>query len=84
MANLANNPVDTRTFAQFCAGLTKRDWIDIQAEIALKLRRSAQTIYYWRSGSRIPCSIPERKIVSDLINRKFNINTRYWTLFPEA
>ena len=82
MANLVNNPVDTRTFAQICAGLTKRQWVELQGEIAQKLKRSTQSIYNWKRGSRVPSSATERVKISNIVNAKFNIATRHWTLFP--
>lgn len=83
MANIENNLVDTRTFAEICAGLTKRQWVELQGELAQKVKRSSQTIYNWRGGRVAPGSALERKTVSDHINRKLGITTRHWTLFPE-
>ncbi len=82
MANLENNPVDTRTFTQICAGLTKKQWVELQGELAQKLKRSMQCIYNWRRGPRIPSSASERVKISNHINTKYGINTRHWTLFP--
>ncbi len=82
MANLENNPVDTRTFPQICAGLTKKQWVELQGELAQKLKRSMQCIYNWKLGPRIPSSASERVKISNHINSKYNINTRHWTLFP--
>lgn len=83
MANLENNSVDTRTFVQICAALTKRQWVELQGELAQKLKRSMQCIYNWKRGVRIPSSASERVKISDHINKKFNIFTRHWTLFPD-
>jgi hypothetical protein len=83
MANLENNSVDTRTFPQFCAGLTKRQWIDMQTDLVIALRRTHQCIYNWKRGYRVPGSAVEKAKVSNYINRKFNANTRHWTLFPD-
>ena len=52
MANLENNSLDTRTFGQFCDGLTKRQWVELQGELAQKLKRSLQCIYNWKKGSQ--------------------------------
>lgn len=82
MANLENNSVDTRTFAQICDGLTKLQWIDLQNDLASKLKRSHQCIWNWKKGIRIPSSASEARDLSNLINRKYGILTRYWTLFP--
>lgn len=83
MANLENNSLDTRTFAQICEGLSKKEWVELQSELMQKLKRSAQCIYKWRKGQCIPLSIMERLHISNHVNKKFNVYTRYWTLFPE-
>lgn len=83
MANLENYSRDTRTFMQICATLTKRQWVELQGELSQKLKRSHQCIYNWKRGVRIPSSATERVKVSDHINKKFNIFTRHWTLFPD-
>ena len=83
MANLGNNSLDTRTFAQICATLTKRQWVEMQGELAQKLKRSLQCIYNWKKGVRIPSSASERVKVSQYINQKYKITTRHGTLFPD-
>lgn len=83
MANLENNSLDTRTFQQICAGLTKRQWVELQGELAQKLKRSLQCIYNWKRGVRIPSSASERVKIAEHINKKFNTYTRHWTLFPD-
>lgn len=83
MANLENNSVDTRTFCQICATLTKRQWVELQGELAQQLKRSLQCIYNWKRGVRIPSSPSERVKVSNYINKKFNTYTRHGTLFPD-
>ena len=82
MANLENNLVDTRTFAQICASLSKRQWVELQGELAQKLKRSMQCIYNWKRGDRIPGSASERVKISNHLNSKYGITTRHWTLFP--
>lgn len=84
MANLENLSLDTRTFIEFCSGLSKREWIDLQCDLSQKLKRSTQCIYNWKKGVRAPSSPSERKSISDYINKKFGITTRYWILFPES
>lgn len=83
MANLENNSLDTRTFGQICDGLTKRQWVELQGELAQKLKRSLQCIYNWKKGYRVPSSASERARIAEHINRKFNIATRHWFLFPD-
>lgn len=83
MANLGNISVDTRTFPQFCESLSKTQWVDMQADLISKLKKSAQCIYKWKKGHCIPSSAMERAKVSEYINKKFNTYTRHWTLFPE-
>lgn len=83
MANLENNSIDTRTFTQFCEGLTKRQWVDLHCDITSKLKRSPQCVYKWKRGDTFPSSVSERVKISEIINRKFNILTRHWTLFPD-
>ena len=83
MANLENNSLDTRTFGQFCESLTKRQWVELQGELAQKLKRSLQCIYNWKRGYRVPSSASERARIAEHINRKFNITTRHWFLFPD-
>lgn len=82
MANLENNPVDTRTFVQICAGLSKKEWVELQGELAQKVKRTGQTIYYWRKGQKNPSSTLERVLISNHINKKYGITTKHWTLFP--
>ena len=83
MANLENNSIDARTFVQICASLTKREWIELQGDLMTSLKRSAQCIYNWKKGVRVPSSNSERVKVATHINKKFNTNTRHWTLFPD-
>jgi hypothetical protein len=83
MANLENNSADTRTFVQFCASLTKRQWVDLHADIVAKIKRSPQCVYKWKTGVTFPSSVTERAKISEIINRKFNLATRHWTLFPD-
>lgn len=84
MANVVNNPVDTRSFVQICAGLTKREWVELHGDLMQKLKKSAQCIYKWKRGESMPSSAMERVKISECINRKFQITTRHWTLFPES
>ena len=83
MANLANNPIDARTFVQVCASISKREWVELHGPLMQKLKRSAQCIYKWKKGHSMPSSLMERVKISDSINKKFNTYTRHWTLFPE-
>lgn len=83
MANIENLSLDTRTFTEFCETLTKRQWVELQGDLAQRLKRSLQCIYNWKRGTRIPSSSSERIKISDYINRKFNLNTRHWLLFPD-
>ena len=84
MANLDNSLIDTRTFVDFCKGLTKDEWVKMQGDLVLKLRRSGQCIYNWKVGKRNPTSPSERKAISDYLNKRFGTTTKYWFLFPEA
>lgn len=83
MANLANNPVDTRTFVEICAGLSKSERIELQGEIASKVKRTGQCIYYWIKGMKTPSSALEQARISEVLNRKFNLSTHKKFLFPE-
>lgn len=83
MANLENKSLDTRTFEEFCKGLTKREWTQVQRDLSEILKRSFQCIYNWKRGVRMPSSNSERVKVSNYLNKKFNLNTRHWLLFPE-
>ena len=84
MANLVNLSIDTRTFPEICKSLTKSEWVKMQGDLILKVKRSGQCIYNWKVGKRTPSSPSERKAVSDYINKYFKLNTRYWYLFPES
>ena len=84
MANLENLSLDARTFPQFCATLSKREWIELQSDLMGKLKKSGQCIYKWKKGQAMPMSAMERANISNYINKKFNIYTRHWTLFPEV
>ena len=83
MANLENLSLDARTFPQFCEHLSKREWIDLQSDLMQKLKKSGQCIYKWKKGQSMPMSAMERVKISEYINKKFNILTRHWVLFPE-
>ena len=69
MANLAKNQLDTRTFAQICAGLSSSEWILIRDRIVEKTEKTEQAVYKWKDGKCIPMSIPERKAIAEIINR---------------
>jgi hypothetical protein len=84
MANLENISLDTRTFPEICSGLTKREWVEMQGDLMTALRRSAQCIYNWKKGVRVPSSAMERVKVSNYLNKRFTLNTRHWFLFPDT
>lgn len=83
MANLAKNQLDTRTFAQICAGLSSSEWILIRDRIVEKTEKTEQAVYKWKDGKCIPMSIPERKAIAEIINRVLKIRTTHLTLFRQ-
>lgn len=82
MANIVKKTLDTRTFPQVCAGLSNAEWLAIRDRIQVQTGRTNSAIYYWRDGKKIPISIPERKIVAEIVSRVLGIKTNHATLFP--
>lgn len=81
MANIVKKELDTRTFPQICATLSKSEWEEIRNKCVTKTGKTESAVYYWREGKR-PLSLMERKEVSDIVNRVLGINTNHRTLFP--
>lgn len=81
MANLAKKDLDTRTFPQICSGMSSSEWILIRDRIIEKTEKTEQAVYKWRDGKCIPMSIPERKAISEIVNRVLGIRTSHITLF---
>lgn len=81
MANIVKKELDTRTFQQICASLSKSEWQEIRSGCVAKTGKTESAVYYWREGKQ-PVSLMERKAVSDIVNRVLGINTNHRTLFP--
>lgn len=82
MANIAKKDLDTRTFSQICSGISNAEWLAIRDRIVLQTGKSESAVYYWREGKAMPMSIPERKIIAEIVSRVLNIKCSFVTLFP--
>ena len=82
MANVQKKELDTRTFPQICAGLSKAEWLAIRDRIVMNTGKSEQITYLWRDGKTAPQSLPERKIVAEIVTRVLGVKTNHRILFP--
>jgi hypothetical protein len=81
MANIVKKDLDTRTFPEICASLSKSEWQEIRTSCVMKTGKTESAVYYWREGKQ-PVSLMERRAVSDIVNRVLGIKTTHRTLFP--
>lgn len=81
MANIVKKDLDTRTFPQICASLSKSEWQEIRTNCVMKTGKTESAVYYWREGKQ-PVSLMERRAVSEIVNRVLGIKTTHRTLFP--
>lgn len=61
--------------------MSSSEWILIRDRIIEKTEKTEQAVYKWRDGKCIPMSIPERKAISEIVNRVLGIRTSHITLF---
>ena len=82
MANIVKKDLDTRTFTEICSSLSKAEWLAVRDRIMMQTGKTDVCVYKWGYGQTKPSSLPERKIISDIVNRVLGIKTNHRMLFP--
>ena len=82
MANIAKKELDPRTFPEIISSISQGEWLAIRDRVIMQTGKTDVAVWKWGQGQCQPQSLPERKVISEIVNRVLGIKTSHRTLFP--
>ena len=72
---------DARTFPEIYESLNKLQQCELREQITRSTGASRATVWFWRTGKKIPARLSDRKAISACIKKVLGINAPQHLLF---